>query len=40
MLLMEIYRHEGAWRVGGVGQGFAGGLNAMAQNFGLDTDGG
>lgn len=40
MLLMEIYRFEGAWRVGGVGQGFAGGLNAMAQSFGLDTNGG
>jgi tellurium resistance protein TerD len=40
MLVMEIYRYEGSWRVGGVGQGFAGGLNAMAQGFGLDTSGG
>jgi tellurite resistance protein TerA len=30
----ELYRHDGAWRYGAVGQGFSGGLAALLAHFG------
>lgn len=34
VMLLEIYRHSGEWRVTGVAQGFSGGLAALIQSFG------
>ncbi|MFT7490490.1 MAG: tellurium resistance protein TerD [Pseudohongiellaceae bacterium] len=31
----EIYRHNGEWKFKAIGQGFSGGLNPMAQEFGV-----
>jgi len=31
----EIYRHNGEWKFKAIGQGFAGGLKPMAQEFGV-----
>jgi tellurium resistance protein TerD len=36
MIFGELYRHSGAWKFKAVGQGFQGGLKAMAQSFGLN----
>lgn len=33
MILGEVYRHGGGWKFHAVGQGFAGGLEALAKNF-------
>lgn len=32
----ELYRRDAEWKFRAVGQGFAGGLGAMARNFGVD----
>ena len=32
----EIYRHNGEWKFRAVGQGFAGGLVALAKNYGIN----
>ena len=34
VIIAEIYRRDGAWRFGAVGQGFAGGLDALLAHFG------
>lgn len=34
VMIGEIYRREGVWRLGAVGQGFAGGLSALLVHFG------
>ncbi len=34
VILGEIYRRDGAWRFGAVGQGFNGGLSALLKHFG------
>lgn len=34
LMLMEIYRKDGVWRLQAVGQGFNGGLDALVQHFG------
>lgn len=34
----EIYRRGDTWRFRGVGQGYAGGLEAMARNFGVNLE--
>ena len=34
LMLMEIYRKEGSWRVCATGQGFNGGLDSLVQYFG------
>lgn len=34
VMLLEIYRHQGEWRVAAVAQGFNGGLAALLQSFG------
>lgn len=35
MILAELYRRQGAWKVRNVGQGFDGGLKAIAEHFGV-----
>ncbi|PKH02008.1 chemical-damaging agent resistance protein C [Psychromonas sp. MB-3u-54] len=37
LLFGEMYRHNGAWKFKAVGQGFAGGLKAMAQQFNVNV---
>lgn len=34
LMLLELYRHSGEWRVAAVGQGFNGGLQALLEYFG------
>jgi tellurite resistance protein TerA len=34
VIIAEIYRRDGVWRFGAVGQGFAGGLDALLAHFG------
>jgi tellurium resistance protein TerD len=36
MIFGEVYRHNGEWKFRAVGQGYAGGLRAMCQQFGLN----
>jgi stress response protein SCP2 len=38
VLLVEIYRRDGRWRVRAVGQGYADGLAGLARDFGVDVD--
>lgn len=40
MQMVELYRRDGTWRFGAIGQGYTGGLAAMATDFGLDVAGG
>ena len=35
MIMAELYRHQGQWKLRAVGQGFAAGLPALAAHFGL-----
>ncbi len=37
MIFGEIYRHSGEWKFRAVGQGFAGGLEAMCSQFGVQV---
>ncbi|WP_317205884.1 TerD family protein [Janthinobacterium sp.] len=34
VIIAELYRRDGGWRFGAVGQGFAGGLSALLKHFG------
>lgn len=34
LMLLELYRHSGEWRVAAIGQGFGGGLKALIEHFG------
>lgn len=36
MVFGEIYRHSGEWKFKAVGQGYAGGLAALARNYGIN----
>jgi tellurium resistance protein TerD len=36
MIFGEIYRHSGEWKFRAIGQGFRGGLEALAQSFGVN----
>ena len=36
VILIECYRHQGAWRIAANGQGFAMGLSAIAAAYGID----
>jgi stress response protein SCP2 len=38
LLLVEIYRRQGAWKVRAVGQGYASGLAGIATDFGITVD--
>ncbi len=35
MIFGELYRHNNEWKFRAIGQGFSGGLRAMANNFGV-----
>lgn len=37
MIFGEVYRHNGEWKFKAVGQGFAGGLAPLAQNYGVNV---
>ncbi|MFT6806404.1 MAG: tellurium resistance protein TerD [Glaciecola sp.] len=37
MIFGEIYRHNGDWKFKAVGQGYEGGLKALATGFGIDV---
>ncbi|MCG8613985.1 MAG: TerD family protein, partial [Pseudomonadales bacterium] len=37
LLFGELYRHNGEWKFKAVGQGYAGGLKPMAQQFGVNV---
>ncbi|MDR1036375.1 MAG: TerD family protein [Deltaproteobacteria bacterium] len=37
MIFGEIYRHGAEWKFKAIGQGFAGGLGALAANYGVDV---
>ena len=37
MIFGEIYRHNGEWKFKAVGQGYAGGLAALAKQYGIDV---
>lgn len=39
MIFGELYRYRDEWKFRAVGQGFAGGLPAMANTFGVDVEG-
>jgi len=34
VMLLELYRHQGEWRLAGVGQGFSGGLQSLLESLG------
>jgi len=36
MIFGEVYRHSGEWKFKAIGQGFKGGLVALAKNFGVN----
>lgn len=36
MIFGEIYRHNAEWKFRAIGQGFAGGLGALARNYGIN----
>jgi stress response protein SCP2 len=38
LLLVEVYRRQGAWKVRAVGQGYASGLAGIATDFGISVD--
>ncbi|UDY23241.1 TerD family protein [Nocardioides sp. Kera G14] len=37
LTLAEMYRHDGGWKFKVLGQGYAGGVSAMARDFGLSV---
>ena len=37
MILGEVYRHGAEWKFRAIGQGFAGGLGALAGNYGVNA---
>jgi tellurium resistance protein TerD len=37
MIFGEVYRHNGEWKFKAVGQGFSGGLAALAGNYGIQV---
>ncbi|GHC72007.1 CAP domain-containing protein [Streptomyces cinnamoneus] len=37
MLLAELYRRDGAWKIRALGQGYADGLAGLARDFGVDV---
>jgi len=37
MIFGEVYRHSGEWKFRAVGQGYQGGLAALARNFGVNV---
>ena len=38
IVAIELYRHNGDWKLNAIGQGFSGGLLALCSNYGLDAE--
>ncbi len=38
LILVELYRRNGTWKLRALGQGFAGGLQSLAEHYGVDID--
>ncbi len=38
LIFAEVYRHQAGWKFRAVGQGFAGGLEALCRHFGVTVD--
>ncbi|MEN8908403.1 MAG: TerD family protein [Clostridiales bacterium] len=38
IVVCELYRHSGEWKFNAIGSGFQGGLSALCNNYGLDTN--
>ncbi|NLU67466.1 TerD family protein [Streptomyces sp. HNM0574] len=38
LVIVEVYRRNGAWKVRAVGQGYANGLGGIASDFGVDVE--
>jgi stress response protein SCP2/uncharacterized protein involved in tellurium resistance len=38
IIMAEIYRRSGEWKIRAVGQGFAGGMAPLARSFGMEVD--
>jgi len=36
LIVAQIYRHQGGWKIRALGQGFNGGLQPLAQHYGVD----
>lgn len=37
LVVVEFYRYQGSWKMSAVGQGYAGGLAALARSYGLNV---
>jgi len=37
LILAEVYRHNGGWKIRALGQGFNGGLEPLARHYGVDV---
>ncbi|HHC25355.1 MAG TPA: TerD family protein, partial [Desulfobacterales bacterium] len=37
IVVTEIYRYKGEWRINAIGRGFKGGLEALCDNYGIET---
>ncbi|BEP28893.1 TerD family protein [Helicovermis profundi] len=37
IVIIEIYKHNGNWKLQSIGKGFNGGLEALCNNYGVDT---
>jgi len=38
MVMAEIYRYKDEWKINCIGSGFTGGLEALCDNYGIDTE--
>ncbi|QBD85573.1 TerD family protein [Clostridium tetani] len=38
VVVAEIYRYKGEWKINCIGSGFKGGLKALCYNYGIETD--
>lgn len=38
MVVGEMYRHSGTWKFNAIGQGYAGGLAALCNTYGIDVE--
>ena len=37
VIVGELYRHNGEWKFNALGSGFAGGLEALGKNYGVNV---
>lgn len=38
IVIAEIYRYKGEWKINAIASGFRGGLGALCQNYGIETE--